>query len=189
MNRLSFLVRAVVLLALVLLAGSASAQTRAWLDRDSISANETVTLNIRTDGMARPDYTPLLGDFNISGRSSRTEMDNTGVHSLYAVALQPRRAGRIAISSLAVGSARTQPLFLQVEAASAPLPSRAGDDVFVGLPLQERIELLSLDRLAFQQDLGHRLQRPATRAENVRRPLMGPVDDACDLVVDLGCSG
>ncbi|HEU0305523.1 MAG TPA: protein BatD, partial [Lysobacter sp.] len=95
------------------------------------SANETVTLNIRTDGMARPDYDPLLADFQISGRSSRTEMDSTGVHSLYAVALQPRRAGRIAIPSLRVGAAVTQPLFLQVEGAVAPAPSRAGDAVFI----------------------------------------------------------
>lgn len=123
--------RAFALLALLLLVLPASAQTRAWLDRDRISANETVTLNIRTDGMARPDYDPLLPDFVISGRGSRTEMDNTGVHSLYAVALQPRRAGRIVIPSLSVGSARTQPVMLQVEAASAPAPSHAGDDVFI----------------------------------------------------------
>ncbi|MFC5579277.1 BatD family protein [Lysobacter niabensis] len=131
MNPLSSLARAFAFVVLVLLALPAVAQTRAWLDRDRINANETVTLNIRTDGMARPDYDPLLRDFNVSGRSSRTEMDNSGVHSLFAVALQPRRAGRIAIPPLSVGNARTQPLFLQVEAANAPVPSRAGDDVFI----------------------------------------------------------
>jgi hypothetical protein len=123
--------RAFVFLLLALCALPTFAQTRAWLDRDRINANETVTLNIRTDGMARPDYDPLLADFVVSGRSSRTEMDNTGVHSLYAVALQPRRAGRVAIPSLRVGNARTQPLTLQVEGASAPAPSHAGDDVFI----------------------------------------------------------
>lgn len=131
MNPSMFLARAFAILALMLLTSPAAAQTRAWLDRDRINANETVTLNIRTDGMARPDYAPLLRDFNVSGRSSRTEMDNTGVHSLYAVALRPRRAGRIAIPALSVGAARTQPLFLQVEAADAPAPSRAGDEVFI----------------------------------------------------------
>jgi hypothetical protein len=120
---------AVLLLALIAL--PALAQTRAWLDRDRISANETVTLNIRTNGMARPDYTPLLSDFVVSGRSSRTEMDNTGVHSLYAAALRPRRAGRIVIPALSLGNTTTQPLVLQVEAANAPPPSRAGDDVFL----------------------------------------------------------
>jgi hypothetical protein len=131
MNPSASLARAFAFLVLVLLALPASAQTRAWLDRDRINADETVTLNIRTDGMARPDYAPLLRDFNISGRSSRTGMDSSGVHSLFAVALQPRRAGRIVIPSLGVGAARTQPLVLQVEAANAPAPSRAGDDVFV----------------------------------------------------------
>lgn len=127
----SFAQRAFAFLVLALAALPAFAQTRAWLDRDTISANETVTLNIRTDGMARPDYDPLFSDFTVSGRSSRTEMDNTGVHSLYAVALQPKRAGRIVIPALRVGNERTQPLTLQVEAASAPPPSRAGDDVFI----------------------------------------------------------
>ena len=115
--------RALVFLLLALCALPAFAQTRAWLDRDRINANETVTLNIRTDGMARPDYDPLLADFVVSGRSSRTEMDNTGVHSLYAVALQPRRAGRITIPALRIGNERTQPLALQVEGTSAPAPS------------------------------------------------------------------
>jgi hypothetical protein len=123
--------RALVFLVLALCALPALAQTRAWLDRDRINANETVTLNIRTDGMARPDYDPLLADFVVSGRSSRTEMDNTGVHSLYAVALQPRRAGRITIPALRIGNERTQPVTLQVEGASAAVPSRAGDDVFI----------------------------------------------------------
>ncbi len=123
--------RAFVFLVLALCAVPAFAQTRAWLDRDRINANETVTLNIRTDGMARPDYDPLFANFVVSGRSSRTEMDNTGVHSLYAVALQPKRTGRIAIPSLRVGNERTQPLTLQVEGSSAPPPSHAGDDVFI----------------------------------------------------------
>jgi hypothetical protein len=123
--------RALMFLLLALCALPAFAQTRAWLDRDRINANETVTLNIRTDGMARPDYDPLLADFVVSGRSSRTEMDNTGVHSLYAVALQPRRAGRITIPALRIGNERTQPLALQVEGTSAPAPSHAGDDVFI----------------------------------------------------------
>ena len=123
--------RAFVFLVLALCALPGFAQTRAWLDRDRINANETVTLNIRTDGMARPDYDPLLASFVVSGRSSRTEMDNTGVHSLYAVALQPKRTGRIVIPSLRVGNERTQALALQVEGSSAPPPSRAGDDVFI----------------------------------------------------------
>ena len=120
-----------VLLLMLLLAPTAAAQTRAWLDRDRINANETVTLNIKTDGMARPDYDPLLRDFAISERSSRTEMDNTGVHSLFAVALRPRRAGSLVVPALRVGSARTQPVALQVDAVSAPAPSRAGDTVFL----------------------------------------------------------
>ena len=116
-----FSVRCALALVLALCVLPAFAQTRAWLDRDRINANETVTLNIKTDGMARPDYDPLQRDFSISGRSSRTQMDNTGVHSLYAVALQPRRAGTLVIPALAVGNARTQPLNLQVWGFNLPM--------------------------------------------------------------------
>lgn len=127
----ALLARVLIASILLQLALPAWAQTRAWIDRDSIDANETVTLNIRTDGMAPPNYDPLQQDFSVSGRSSRTEIDSAGVHSLYAVALKPRRSGRLVIPSLRVGSARTQPLMLQVRAVSAPVPAGAGDDVFV----------------------------------------------------------
>lgn len=131
MNMASFAARVLLASILALFALPVLAQTRAWIDRDSIDANETVTLNIRTDGMARPNYDPLQQDFSVSGRSSRTEMDSSGVHSLYAVALKPRRSGRLVIPSLHVGNARTQPLMLQVRASSAPVPASAGDEVFI----------------------------------------------------------
>src|SRR5690606_21892822 len=47
------------LLLVLLLAASpalASAEVRAWLDRDRIELGETATLNIETDGAERPDY-------------------------------------------------------------------------------------------------------------------------------------
>lgn len=130
-RRIPPIASAFVFLVLALLAGVAAAQPRAWLDRDRIAGDETVTLNIEADGVARPDYGPLEADFVLSGRSSRSRFDASGAHTLHAVALRPRRTGRIAIPALRVGSQRTAPLVLQVTGTSAPAPSRAGDDVFV----------------------------------------------------------
>src|SRR5690606_9806328 len=104
-----------VLLAflLALVPAAASAETRAWLDRDRIELGETVTLNIETDGPDRPDYAPLEQDFSIEQRSSRQGFEERGgrqvSRTLYAVALQPGRAGRLTVPALRVGGERTAP--------------------------------------------------------------------------------
>ncbi len=114
----------------------ASAETRAWLDRDGIAAGETATLNIETDQAAAPapDYAPLLGDFELSGNTSSRQFEMiNGVgraRVLYAVALRPRGGGSFTIPALRVGAERTQPLTLTV-AGNAPAPARAGGTVFI----------------------------------------------------------
>ncbi|MEN1961021.1 BatD family protein [Luteimonas sp. MJ246] len=118
-----------LLVLLVLLApGLAHAETRAWLDRDRIELGETVTLNVETDAGGRPDYAPLEGDFRIEQRSSRQSFEQrsgqTVARTLYAVALQPDREGRITIPALRVGSERTAPIVLTVAAARAPARAR-----------------------------------------------------------------
>lgn len=125
------LLRWILLAGLLALCAPAFAQPRAWLDRDHIGADETVTLNIETQGLSRPDYAPLSRDFTVSGRTSRSQADTSGVRTLHAVALRPRRDGVIPIPRLSVGNERTAPLTLTVSAASAEAPSRAGDDVFL----------------------------------------------------------
>lgn len=130
-SRASLWSRAMGMAALAALALPAFAQPRAWLDRDQIGAGETVTLNIEAPGMSRPDYTPLQRDFVLSGRSTRSQMDASGVRTLHAVALRPRRDGVLVIPPLAVGTQRTAALTLRVSKAAAPAPSRAGDDVFL----------------------------------------------------------
>jgi len=133
MWRTSWRLMAVLFLAMLSLA--ASAQPRAWLDRDRIGAGETVTLNIETVGFTAPDYTPLQRDFTISGNSSRRQFElssgRRSTRTLYAVALQPRRSGLLSIPALTLGAERTRPLSLLVEAAGAAAPAHAGDDVFI----------------------------------------------------------
>ena len=128
--------RFIVMACLLLLTTAAQAQTRAWLDRDRIALGETATLNVETDqpDVDAPDYSPLLGDFVLSGNSSSQQYENVNGTSrsrtLYAVALQPKREGVIGIPGLLIGNQRTQPLTLTVTPSSA-VPAHAGDAVFI----------------------------------------------------------
>jgi hypothetical protein len=123
-------------LLLMLATSVASAQTRAWVDRDRIALGETTTLNIQTDQVttAGPDYAPLLRDFIVSGNSSSRQFELVnGVasqHMLFAVALQPRRDGLMTIPSLKVGNQRTQPLSLTVSPQAAA-PAHGDGAVFI----------------------------------------------------------
>ncbi|MEO6139035.1 MAG: BatD family protein [Luteimonas sp.] len=125
-----------MLLLLMVLTCPVMAQTRAWLDRDRIALGETATLNIETDqAMASsPDYSPLLGDFQLSGDSNSRQFELINgvshVRVLFAVALQPKREGLITIPPLSVGSLRTQPLTLTVSAPVAA-PTHADGGVFI----------------------------------------------------------
>ena len=131
--------RVVMLVLFALLApGAAQAETRAWLDRDRIVLGESATLNVETDQatVSAPSYDALRGDFRLSGHSSRRSLERrngrTVSRSLFAVALEPRRAGVIGIPALSVDGERTSPITLTVlppDAAAAP--ARAGETVFI----------------------------------------------------------
>ena len=131
-------------LVLFLVAGTAHADTRAWLDRDRIVLGESATLNIETDqsGVAAPDYGVLRGDFRLSGHSSRRSLERssgrTVSRTLFAVALEPRRAGVVGIPALTVGSERTAPVTLTVLPPEAgAVPARAGETVFIELAVDD----------------------------------------------------
>src|SRR5919198_32847 len=59
------------------------------------------------------------------------------------------------------------------------------EDLPLGLALQQRDELLLLDRLALEEDLADRRQRLTVLTEDVLGALVGALDDPADLVVDL----
>ncbi|MCM2525806.1 BatD family protein [Stenotrophomonas maltophilia] len=115
-------VLAALLLWLPLLAW---AQPRAWLDRDRIALGDTVMLNVESD-QGTPDFTPLRTDFNLSGQTSSRQVEwrngSMQQRTLYGVALSPRRSGALVVPGLQVGSARTAPLTLQVDAAAVAGP-------------------------------------------------------------------
>lgn len=115
---------------------TATAETRAWLDRAAVGVGEAVTLNIETDQRsAEPDYAPLRGSFGLSERSSSRQVQvvngAVSIRSLFGVALTPQQSGELTIPALRVGGELTPPLRLSVgNAASgtgaAPVPSAAG---------------------------------------------------------------
>lgn len=120
-----------LLVALVAWPSIAGAEVRAWLDRTRIGADESATLNIETTELdARPDYAPLAPRFSVGNMVSTRSFERVGGTSrarmLYAVTLQPTATGTQVIPALAVGSAKTAPLALEVAGARPVAAAREG---------------------------------------------------------------
>src|SRR4051812_3693782 len=60
-----------------------------------------------------------------------------------------------------------------------------GEDLILGLALEQGDELVGLDRLALEQDPGDRVELLAVLGEDVLRSLVRVLDHPADLVVDL----
>ena len=110
---------------------------RAWLDRDTMQLGETVTLNIEVDGgtSTAPDFSVLDNDFKSLGTQSSRQFSMTNgqatAKTIWAIGLEPKRAGTLEIPALAVGSASTTPLRLTVLPAAVGGQGKAGDNVYV----------------------------------------------------------
>ena len=116
---------------------AAAPAVRAWLDRDTMQLGETVTLNVESSGDAsgQPDFSALSQDFSLLGTQSSQQVSIVNgastTKTVWAVGLEPKHAGRIAIPAIAVGAAQTQPITLNVLAAPAGAQGKPGDDVFL----------------------------------------------------------
>ena len=117
---------------------AAAAEARAWLDRATMHLGETVTLNVEIsgdNGATQPDFSVLQGDFDLLGTQNSSSMSIVNGQSssklLWAVGLQPKRAGVLTIPAFTVGSAKTEPIRLSVLPAPAGAVGKAGDDLFV----------------------------------------------------------
>lgn len=132
------------LAALSVCATAQAAQVRAWLDRSSMQLGETATLNVEVSGnatAAQPDFSVLQQDFNLLGTESSTSMNivngQTTSKLLWAVGLEPKRAGTLTIPALSVAGAQTQPLTLTVTPASAS-SGKAGDELFLDVSVEPK---------------------------------------------------
>jgi hypothetical protein len=124
-----------MLLLMLLWATSAFAQTRAVLDRTTISFGETVVLTIETDqGVQQIDYAPLQRQFEIGGQSVRRSYalvnGRASATTVFSIGLRPRGPGVLTLPALRVGNAVTAPLRLLVQPPSVQQAS-AQSDVFV----------------------------------------------------------
>jgi hypothetical protein len=134
-----FLGCALALIAAIIVAAPSTAfaaTARAWLDRDTMHSGETVTLNVETEGASgEPDFGVLTQDFTLLGKQSSQQVSivngASSAKTLWAVGLEPKHDGKIAIPSLAVGGAKTAPITLNVLAQPAGAQGKPGDDVFL----------------------------------------------------------
>src|SRR6478609_5007067 len=104
--------------------------------------------------------------------------------------------GQVAAAQLggAAGEAGTRDATLGLLAVARDRPGQlrtlralreVGPQLGLRRALQQRLELLALDRLALEQQLGDRLQVLAVPGQDVLGDLVGALDDPADLVVDL----
>lgn len=135
--RLASFVLVLIALFAIAPAHADAPSARAWLDRDTMHLGETVTLNVEATGDVggQPDFSALSQDFNLLGTQSSQQVSILNGASttkvVWAVGLEPKHAGRLAIPALAIGSAKTSPLALSVLAQPAGAQGKPGDDVFL----------------------------------------------------------
>ncbi|MEO7431035.1 MAG: BatD family protein [Dokdonella sp.] len=110
---------------------------RAWLDRATMQMGETVTLNVESSESngTPPDFSALKQDFNLLGTQSSQQVSITNgssqSKSLWAIGLEPKHTGHIAIAPIAVGDAKTSAIELNVVAPATTASGKAGDDIFL----------------------------------------------------------
>jgi len=128
------------LVALLLPCASAVAAPNAWLDRTRIAQGDTVTLNIESETQDAPDFPALDRDFIARGQSSRTETTiangSVRTRTLWAIALEPKRSGELAIPAIRVGAESTAALSLTVTPGPVGVQAQ-GQDVFLEVQVDQ----------------------------------------------------
>lgn len=125
---------------LLLLAAQALAAPRAWVDRDRVALDETLTLNVEAEGGQAPDFEVLRNDFELLGQSSQTSttISNGSVRTstLWAVALQPRRVGTLRIPAFTLAGTSTAPIEITVTVAKVGADA-LGRDLFIEVEVDD----------------------------------------------------
>ncbi|MEP6484986.1 MAG: BatD family protein [Rudaea sp.] len=136
--------RAAALMLVLVCCGAHAATVRAWLDRNAMQLGETVTLNVEVSDDAsavKPDFSTLESDFNLSGTQSSSSINIINGQSsskmLWAVALEPKRAGVLTIPPISIAGQTTQPIALTVQATAAA-SGKSGDDVYIETSVEPR---------------------------------------------------
>lgn len=128
------------MLALLVLGHSAGswAAVQAYLQRDTITNGESVTLRIESDqaqSSLQPDLAPLNKDFELLGTStsSQTQIVNgkRSEKTSWLVQLQPRHGGTLGIPPISVGNEQTAALAVTVREPSAQARQEVAQHLFL----------------------------------------------------------
>lgn len=129
--------------AALLCSQAAPAAIEAFLERDTISLNETVRLIIRSDDAntaASPDLSVLRQNFTVLGTSTSQNISITGARQVsektWVTELEPKSVGIFTIPAITVGNGKTRPVRLKVlpENRSQAAQDR---DIFLELDLSD----------------------------------------------------
>ena len=129
-----------LLLALLVLGIGTSSQAavQAWLQRDTVTVGETVTLRIESDALQanqQPDLGPLKKDFEVLGTSTSSETQivngKRSDKTRWLVQLQPRHDGTLEIPPIRVGDDNTSAMAVTVREASAQTRQEMAKHVFM----------------------------------------------------------
>lgn len=129
--------KSILILIFTLLLGysdAALAAATATVNRDTLSADETLTLIVSSDSPKDTDTLKLQSievDFEILNTSESSQFSivngTTKASKTWQITLAPKRAGRLTIPSLEIGSDRTNSIGVRVT-RSVPMSERAGND-------------------------------------------------------------
>ncbi len=121
-----------MIVALLLFTTQGWAAVSAFVDRNPININESLTLTIESDnGGDKPDFSVLQNEFELMGQSSSTSLQiiNGAVSrkQQWQIRLMAKHAGEIQIPAFTVGTEQSQPLLLNVEAADGQKAEQSSD--------------------------------------------------------------
>lgn len=114
---------AIMLIATLLSATPSWAETRTTVDRNTVFANDSLTLTIHADGigLTSPNLQPLETDFYILGsqQSSQQRISNgqSEAFTEWYVTLIPKRQGQLTIPAITVADDSSAPLTIDVKPA------------------------------------------------------------------------
>jgi BatD DUF11 like domain len=108
------------------------------LDRNEVHLGDTVTLNVRIDGITdvnTPDLSALDNDFEVLGTSANSTLSivngRPAAQMIIGIALRPKHIGDLQIPALTVAGSQTTPLTLHVDPSDNSASSGNSKDVFV----------------------------------------------------------
>lgn len=120
---------------LLLFSTQSLAAVTAFVDRNPVALDESLTLTIESDGSGSPDFSVLKSDFDLMGQSSNTSLQiingQVSRKQQWQVGLMAKHAGEIQIPAFDVGGERSQPLTLTVVASKPPQQAQEGGDLFI----------------------------------------------------------